>query len=212
MAKKVVRKIKIQIPAGKATPAPPVGTVLGPAGINLNDFCTQYNEMTKDKMGDVLPVEISIYDDKSFSLVIKTPPTAFLIKKYAKVEKGSTKGANETVATITEKDLREIAEIKMPDLNAYDVEAAMHIVTGTASNMGIAIKGVTDVEMAEQAEHARLEELEMAKREAQLEKMEAELKEEKEPEVITEKEKDDSVEEVADKEKEEEADSTNVGG
>lgn len=196
MAKKVLKKVKLQIPAGKATPAPPVGTILGPVGINLQEFCTRYNDMTKDKIGDVLPVEITIFEDKSFELVIKTPPTAFLIKKYAKVAKGSTKGANETVATITEKDLREIAEIKMPDLNAYDVDAAMHIVTGTARNMGIAIKGVTDVEMAEQAEHARLEEIEMAKREAQLEKMEADMQEEKEPEVITEKVKEDEEETV----------------
>ncbi len=194
VAKKVLKKIKLEIPAGKATPAPPVGTILGPAGVNLNEFCTRYNEMTKEKIGDVIPVEISIYEDKSFDLVLKTPPTSSLIKKYAKIEKGSAKGANELVATITEKDLREIAEIKMPDLNAYDVEAAMHTVTGTARNMGVAIKGVTDVEMAEQAEHAKQEELEMAKREAQLEKMEMEMQEEREPEVLTEKAKEDGEE------------------
>ena len=141
MAKEAVKKIKIQIPAGKATPAPPVGTVLGPAGINLQDFCTRYNDATRDKMGDVLPVEISIYEDRSFDFVIKTPPTAFLLKKYAKVQKGSTKGSAETVATISQATLREIAEIKLPDLNAYDVEAAMKIVAGTAKNMGIAIEG-----------------------------------------------------------------------
>ena len=140
MAKEAVKKIKLQIAAGKATPAPPVGTVLGPAGINLQDFCTRYNDATRDKMGDVLPVEISIYEDRSFDFVIKTPPTAFLLKKYAKVQKGSTKGANETVATISQATLREIAEIKLPDLNAYDVEAAMKIVAGTAKNMGIAIE------------------------------------------------------------------------
>ena len=142
MAKEVVKKIKLQIAAGKATPAPPVGTVLGPAGINLQDFCTRYNDATRDKMGDVLPVEISIYDDRSFDFVIKTPPTAFLLKKYAKIQKGSTKGANETVATISEATLREIAEIKLPDLNAYTVEEAMKIVAGTAKNMGIAIEGM----------------------------------------------------------------------
>ncbi|MBR6136683.1 MAG: 50S ribosomal protein L11 [Bacilli bacterium] len=141
MAKEAVKKIKLQIAAGKATPAPPVGTVLGPAGINLQDFCTRYNDATRDKMGDVLPVEISIYEDRSFDFVIKTPPTAFLLKKYAKVQKGSTKGANETVATISKATLKEIAEIKLPDLNAYDVEAAMKIVAGTAKNMGIAIEG-----------------------------------------------------------------------
>ena len=141
MAKEVVKKVKLQIAAGKATPAPPVGTVLGPAGINLQDFCTRYNDATREKMGDVLPVEISIYDDRSFDFVIKTPPTAFLLKKYAKIQKGSTKGANETVATISEATLREIAEIKLPDLNAYTVEDAMKIVAGTAKNMGIAIEG-----------------------------------------------------------------------
>ena len=141
MAKEVVKKIKLQIAAGKATPAPPVGTVLGPAGINLQDFCTRYNDATRERMGDVLPVEISIYDDRSFDFVIKTPPTAFLLKKYAKIQKGSTKGANETVATISEATLREIAEIKLPDLNAYTVEEAMKIVAGTAKNMGIAIEG-----------------------------------------------------------------------
>ena len=141
MAKEVVKKIKLQIEAGKATPAPPVGTVLGPAGINLQEFCTKYNDATRDKMGDVLPVEISVYDDRSFDFVIKTPPAAFLIKKYAKVKKGSTKGSSEVVGTITEAQLREIAEIKLPDLNAYDVEAAMKIIAGTAKNMGIKIEG-----------------------------------------------------------------------
>jgi large subunit ribosomal protein L11 len=136
----VVKKIKLQIEAGKANPAPPVGTVLGPAGINLQDFCTKYNDATRDRMGDVLPVEISIYEDRSFDFVIKTPPTAFLLKKYAKVKKGSVKGSKETVATISKATLKEIAEIKLPDLNAYDVEEAMKIVAGTAKNMGIAIE------------------------------------------------------------------------
>ena len=141
MAKEAIKKIKLQIEAGKATPAPPVGTVLGPAGINLQDFCTKYNEATRDKMGDVLPVEISIYEDRSFDFVIKTPPTAFLLKKYAKVKKGSVKGSKEIVATISQANLKEIAEIKLPDLNAYSVEEAMKIVAGTAKNMGIAIEG-----------------------------------------------------------------------
>ena len=140
MAQEVVKKIKLQIAAGKATPAPPVGTVLGPAGINLQDFCTKYNEATRDKMGDILPVEITIYDDRSFDFVVKTPPTSFLLKKYAKIKKGATKGASETVATISQATLKEIAEIKLPDLNAYDVEEAMKIVAGTAKNMGIEIK------------------------------------------------------------------------
>ena len=139
MAKEVVKKIKLQIQAGKATPAPPVGTVLGPAGINLQEFCTRYNDATRDKMGDVLPVEISIYEDRSFDFVIKTPPAAFLLKKAAKIEKGAVKGNNETVGTITNAQLREIAEIKLPDLNAYTVEEAMKIIEGTARNMGIKI-------------------------------------------------------------------------
>jgi large subunit ribosomal protein L11 len=130
----------LQIQAGRATPAPPVGTVLGPAGINLQDFCTRYNDATKDKMGDVLPVEISIYDDRSFDFVVKTPPTPFLVKKYAKIQKGSTKGKNETVGTLTKDQLKEIAEIKLPDLNCYSVEDAMKIVEGTARNMGVTIK------------------------------------------------------------------------
>ncbi len=139
MAKEVVKKIKLQIAAGKATPAPPVGTVLGPAGINLQDFCTKYNDATKDKMGDILPVEISIYDDRSFDFVIKTPPAAFLIMKAANVKKGSSKGSSEPVGTITRNQLKEIAETKLPDLNAYTVEEAMKIVEGTARNMGITV-------------------------------------------------------------------------
>ena len=138
MAKEITKVIKLQIPAGKATPAPPVGTVLGPAGINLQEFCTKFNDATRDKMGDVLPVEISIYEDRSFDLKLKTPPAAFLLKKIAKINKGAAKG--ETVATITKDQLKEIAETKMPDLNAYNVEEAMKIVEGTARNMGIQIK------------------------------------------------------------------------
>lgn len=180
MAKEVTKKITLQIPAGKATPAPPVGTVLGPAGINLGEFCTKYNEATRDKMGDVLPVEISIYDDRSFDFVIKTPPAAFLVKKYAKIDKGSSKGANNVVATLTKDQLKEIAEIKLPDLNAYDVEAAMNIVEGTARNMGVAIKGLNDKELAEQGKEALEAEKEQKAREALLEEMEKEVEEAKE--------------------------------
>ena len=140
MAKQVTKKIKLQIPAGKATPAPPVGTVLGPAGINLQEFCTKYNDATRDKMGDILPVEISIYEDRTFTFVIKTPPTAFLIKKVSKVKKGSTKGSKEVVGTLTKDQLKEIAEIKLPDLNAYSLEDAMKIVEGTALNMGVKVE------------------------------------------------------------------------
>lgn len=142
MAKEVVKKIKLQIPAGKATPAPPVGTVLGPAGINLQDFCTKFNDASKDKMGDIVPVEISIYDDRSFDFVLKTAPAAFLIKKAAKIKSGSKKGRNEIVATITKEQLKNIAETKLPDLNAYDVEGAMKIIEGTARNMGVAVEGM----------------------------------------------------------------------
>ena len=139
MNKEVVNVIKLQIEAGKATPAPPVGTVLGPAGINLGEFCTKYNDATREQMGNVLPVEISIYEDRSFDFVIKTPPAAFLIKKYAKVKKGSSKGSKEVVGTITKEQLKEIAETKLPDLNAYNLEEAIKIVSGTAKNMGIEI-------------------------------------------------------------------------
>ena len=149
MAKEVVNKIKLQIPAGKANPAPPVGTVLGPAGINLQEFCTRFNDATKDKMGDVIPVEISIYEDRSFDFVLKTAPAAFLIKKTAKINKGSKTGKNETVATITKDQLKSIAETKLPDLNAYDVEGAMKIIEGTARNMGVKVEGYETEETKE---------------------------------------------------------------
>ena len=180
MAKAITKKIKLQIPAGKATPAPPVGTVLGPAGINLGEFCTKYNEATRDKMGDILPVEISIYDDRSFDFVIKTPPAAFLIKKYAKINKGSAKGANDVVATLTKEQLKEIAEIKLPDLNAYTVEEAMKIVEGTARNMGVAVKGLNDKELQEQAEEAKEKEKELEERKEELAELEKEVFENKE--------------------------------
>lgn len=141
MAKKQITKIiKLQVPAGKATPAPPVGTVLGPAGINLQEFCTKYNDATREKMGDILPVEITVYEDRTFDFVIKTPPTAFLIKKTLGLKKGAVKGANETVGTLTRAQLREIAEIKLPDLNAYDIDSAMKSVEGTALNMGVKVE------------------------------------------------------------------------
>lgn len=137
MDKKVSKKVKLQIAAGKATPAPPVGTVLGPAGINLQEFCTRYNDATREKMGDILPVEISIYEDRTFDFVIKTPPAAFLLKRAAKIDKASVKG--EKVATISSDDVKAIAETKLQDLNAYDVDSAMKIIEGTAKNMGIEV-------------------------------------------------------------------------
>ena len=200
MAKQIVKKVKLQIPAGKATPAPPVGTVLGPAGINLQEFCTKFNDASREKMGDILPVEISIYDDRSFDFVLKTPPAAFLLKKMAGIEKGSKKGANEMAAILTEKQIREIAETKMVDLNAYDVESAMRIIEGTARNMGIAVKGVNDAEMAEQAAEALEHEKEMAEREAELEAMEKDVLEAKQE---TEEEKADETEEKTDEQTEE---------
>lgn len=142
MAKKVTKIIKLQIPAGKATPAPPVGTVLGPAGINLSEFVTKYNDATKDKIGQIIPVEITIYEDRTFEFVLKTPPTPFLIKQAAKVAKGSAKGSGYVVGTITKEQLKEIATIKLPDLNANDIEAAMKIVAGTAKNMGVSVEGM----------------------------------------------------------------------
>ena len=184
-----VKIIKLQIPAGQATPAPPVGTVLGPAGINLQDFCQKYNDATRDKMGTIIPVVITVNEDKSFTFVLKTPPAGDLIKKAAKIQKGSKKGANEIVATITQDDVRQIAETKLPDLNAYDIESAMKIIEGTARNMGVAVKGVNDAELAEQAAEAAIEEAKEAKREAELEAMEEEAANntQVEAEVISEK-------------------------
>lgn len=135
-----MRKIKIQLPAGKATPQPPVATALGPAGVNLQEFCTKFNDETRDKMGDVVPVSITVYEDRSFDFVVKTPPCAFLIKKVLGIKKGASKPGTEKVAKLTKEQLREIAEIKQPDLNAYDIEGAMKIVAGTARNMGIEVE------------------------------------------------------------------------
>ena len=197
MAKEVVKKVKLQIEAGKANPAPPVGTVLGPAGINIQEFCQKFNDATRDKMGDVVPCEISIYDDRSFDFVLKTPPASFLLKKAEKKKKGSKKGANEVVATLTKEDIRAIAETKFPDLNAYEIEDAMKEIEGTARNMGIAVKGVNDAEMAEQAKEAAVEEEMREKREEELAEMEAEVKENAsvEVEVIGKNKEDDSEEE-----------------
>ena len=199
MAKNVVKKIKLQIQAGKATPAPPVGTVLGPAGINLQEFCTRYNDATREKMGDIVPVEISIYEDRTFDFVLKTPPTASLILKAAGISKGSTKGANQIVATLTKDEIKKIAEIKMPDLNAYDIDSAIKIVAGTARNMGIAVKGLNDSELEEQAKEAERAEAQAAKLEAELEEAEEGARELAEGanvsvEVTTEKETEENTE------------------
>lgn len=188
MAKEIVKRIKLQIPAGKATPAPPVGTALGPAGINLQEFCTKYNDATRDKMGDIIPVDIMVYEDRTFDFVLKTPPAASLIKKFAKINSGSKKGAHEIVATLSKNDVKSIAEIKLPDLNAYSVEEAMKIIEGTARNMGVAVEGVNDAELAEEAKEAAIAEKEAEKRKAELEAMEESMQSTNvDVEVITEK-------------------------
>ncbi|MBE0701033.1 MAG: 50S ribosomal protein L11 [Acholeplasmataceae bacterium] len=140
MAKKVVKVVKLQIPAGKANPAPPVGPALGQAQVNIPAFCSQFNEATKEQIGFVVPVVISVYDDRTFSFITKTPPASDLLKKAANIKSGSGSSRKEKVATITRDQVREIAKVKMPDLNAYTVEAAMNIIEGTARNMGIEVK------------------------------------------------------------------------
>ena len=138
--KKVKAKIKLQIPAGKANPAPPIGPALGQHGLNIQEFCTKFNEATKDKMGDIIPAEITVYEDRSFNFILKTPPASDLLRKAAKIEKGSGNPLKEKVGKITKAQLEEIAKKKMEDLNANDVEGAMKIVAGTARSMGIRIE------------------------------------------------------------------------
>ena len=138
--KEVLTKIKLQIAAGKANPAPPIGPALGQHGLNIMDFCKQYNAATKDKAGVVVPVEISVYKDRSFTFVLKTPPAAELLRKAAGIEKGSGVPNKEKVGKVSKQKLKEIAETKLPDLNAYDVDAAIKIIAGTARNMGITIE------------------------------------------------------------------------
>jgi large subunit ribosomal protein L11 len=139
MAKKVVALIKLAIPAGKANPAPPIGPALGQHGVNIMAFCKEYNARTQDKVGLVVPVEISVFEDRSFTFILKTPPASVLIKKAAGIERGSGEPRTKKVGSISRAQLREIAETKLPDLNANDVEAAMRIVEGTARNMGVTI-------------------------------------------------------------------------
>ena len=139
MAKPIKQVIKLQIEAGKATPAPPIGTVLGPAGINIGDFCSQFNEQSKEQNGEVLPVVLTIYEDRTFSFIMKTPPASFLLRKAAGIDKGSGKNLVKKAGKVSVSDVRAIAERKMEDLNARDVDAAMEIVRGTARSMGIEI-------------------------------------------------------------------------
>jgi large subunit ribosomal protein L11 len=139
MAKKIKALVKLQIPAGAANPAPPVGPALGQHGVAIQDFCTKFNAKTKDKKGDILPVVITIFEDRTFTFIVKTPPAAELLKKAAKVQKGSGKPLTEKVGKVTKKQVEEIAKLKMPDLNAKNLEGAIRIIEGTARQMGITI-------------------------------------------------------------------------
>ena len=140
MAKKILTTLKLQIKAGQANPAPPVGPALGQHGIAIQDFCAKFNDATKDKMGDIIPVEITVYEDRSFDFKTKTPPAAELLKKAVGIKKGSGSPLKEKIGTISVDKVREIAEIKMPDLNANDIEAAIKIIEGTARQMGLIVK------------------------------------------------------------------------
>jgi large subunit ribosomal protein L11 len=141
MAKKVKTTLILQLPAGKANPAPPVGTVLGPQGINIQDFCKQFNDATKEMIGDIVPAQITIYEDRSFTFVLKTPPAAALLKQAAGIEKGAGNPLTQKVGKVTRAQVRAIAERKMPDLNTDNLDAAEKIIAGTAKNMGITIEG-----------------------------------------------------------------------
>ncbi|MFA5061778.1 MAG: 50S ribosomal protein L11 [Patescibacteria group bacterium] len=141
MAKKLLTQIKLQIPGGAANPAPPIGPALGQHGVNIQGFCKEFNEKTQDKKGEIVPVVISIYEDRSFTFIMKTPPVPELIKKAAGIAKGSAKPLQDKVGKITKAQVRQIAEKKMPDLNCHTVEAAMKMVEGTARNMGVTVEG-----------------------------------------------------------------------
>ncbi len=141
MAKKVKTLIKLQIQGGKANPAPPVGTALGPQGLNIAEFCKKFNDATKDRMGEVVPCVITVYEDRTYEFILKTPPVPELLKKAAGIQKGSPKPLTDKVGKVTKKQVREIAEKKMPDLNCTTVEAAMRQVEGTAKNMGLEVIG-----------------------------------------------------------------------
>ncbi len=140
MAKKIDGFIKLQIPAGNANPSPPVGPALGQKGVNIMDFCKQFNSKTKDKDGMIIPVVITVYKDKSFTFITKTPPASILLKKAAKIEKGSPESNRTKVGNVSRNQLKEIAELKMPDLNAIDIDSAMSMVAGTARSMGLEVK------------------------------------------------------------------------
>ncbi len=139
MAKEIKQIVKLQIPAGKANPAPPVGTALGPHGVNIQEFCTKFNEASKDRMGEIVPVEMTIFTDRTFTFILKTAPASDMIKNKLKLPKGSSKPLMEKVGILTDKQLAEIAQAKMPDLNTTDLEAAKKIIAGTARQMGVRI-------------------------------------------------------------------------
>jgi len=141
MAKKIKTVLKLQLPAGGANPAPPVGTALGPQGINIMDFCKQFNEATKDMKGDVVPAQITIFEDRSFTFILKTPPASALLKKAAGIEKGAANPLTTKVGKVTKADVRAIAQKKLADLNTTDLDAAERIIAGTAKNMGITVEG-----------------------------------------------------------------------
>lgn len=141
MAKKITGYIKLQIPAGQANPSPPVGPALGQKGVNIMEFCKQFNAKTSDKAGLIIPVVITVYHDKSFTFITKTPPAAVLLKKATKIQKGSPESNKTKVAKVTRAQLQEIAEMKMPDLNAHDIDAAIEMIAGTARSMGITVVG-----------------------------------------------------------------------
>jgi large subunit ribosomal protein L11 len=140
MAKKIKTVIKLQIPAGKANPAPPVGPALGQHGLNIQDFCMKFNDKTKDKEGDIVPVEITVFEDRTFDFIMKTSPAAELLKKAAKIEKGAANPLKDRAGKVTKEQVRQIAETKMADLNANDIEGAMKIIEGTARSMGIKVE------------------------------------------------------------------------
>ena len=140
MAKKITTVIKLQIPAAKATPAPPVGPALGQHGLNIQEFCTKFNDQTKDKAGNIIPVEITVFEDRTYTFILKTPPAAELLKKAAGIKKGSGKPLSDKVGKVTKAQLIEIAKIKMPDLNADDIEGAVKIIEGTARQMGLTVE------------------------------------------------------------------------
>lgn len=141
MAKKIKVVIKLQIPGGKATPAPPVGTALGPHGVNIAEFVKKFNDASKDRNGETTPVELTIYEDRTYTFILKTPPASVLILKAAKLEKGSADPLRTKVGKVTKAQIKEIAEKKMPDLNAKDIEGAMRIIEGTARQMGVTVEG-----------------------------------------------------------------------